>query len=167
MPEENALVRVIGPNESRLNITWGGQNGDLPDPIPRDLDDVQIRTIATEAVRGGTVPGIPADPRADFTDFVIERNDPHEARPHHLTQLRPKVPFGLKTSAPSREAREIGPGDFIKVEGAWKEVRENSAFGSEPHAKRWSITTTDGKVYGHDACTLPLIDRYAKREDLE
>ena len=92
MPEE--LVRVIGPEESRLNITWGGQNGDLVDPIPRDASEADVKRWATEAVRNGSVPGIPADPRADFRDFVIERNEPHEARPHHLTQLRPKTPFG-------------------------------------------------------------------------
>lgn len=92
--EGQELVRVIGPNESRLNITWGGQNGDLVDPIPVDATEAQIKTWAQEAIRAGSIPGIPADPTADFRDFVIERNSPHEARPHHLTQLRPKTPFG-------------------------------------------------------------------------
>lgn len=94
--EGQELVRVIGPDEARLNITWNGQNGDLPDTISRDASDEQIRQWATEAVRNGAVPGIPADARVNFADFVIERNAPHEARPHHLTMLRPKTAYGVE-----------------------------------------------------------------------
>jgi hypothetical protein len=80
--------------EARLNVTYGGQNGDFEDPVSFDSTDEDIRRWATEAVRAGTVPGIPADPEADFTNFVVDRFDVTEARPYRLLSLRPKTPFG-------------------------------------------------------------------------
>ena len=43
---------------------------------------------------------------------------------------------------------ETGPGDYIKVaNGVWKEVSTNTAF-SDRKARRWIVTTTDGRSYG-------------------
>ena len=81
-------------HEARLNITYGGQNGDLEDPVSFDASDGDIRQWATEAVRAGTVPGIPADPNASFVDFVVDRFEATDARPDRLISLRPKTPFG-------------------------------------------------------------------------
>jgi hypothetical protein len=89
---------VIKANEARVNVTWKGQNGDLPDTVSRDANDGDVRQWVTEAVRTGGVPGIPADARADFTDFVIDRFTANEARPYNLIQVRPKVPFGSSRS---------------------------------------------------------------------
>lgn len=85
---------MIGENEARVNVTWARQNGDLPDPVAFDATDEQVRQWITEAVRFGGVPGIPADPNADFRDYMIERYEPTEGRPHNLIQIRPKTPFG-------------------------------------------------------------------------
>lgn len=86
----------IQENEARVNITWRGQNGDLPDPVSRDAADGDVRQWVTEAVRAGSVPGIAADAGADFTDFVLDRFDATEARPYNLIQIRPKTPFGSR-----------------------------------------------------------------------
>ena len=48
-------------NEARVNITYKGENGDLPDPVYFDAADGDIKTWATEAVSNGSVPGIPKD----------------------------------------------------------------------------------------------------------
>lgn len=80
--------------EATVNITWAGQNGDLPDPIHFDSSDTDIRTWVTEAVRAGSVPGIQADPNADFTDFVVDRFLATDDVPLNRCVIRPKTPFG-------------------------------------------------------------------------
>jgi hypothetical protein len=77
-----------------VNITWSGQNGDLPDPVSYDATDGDIKQWITEAVRTGGVPGIALDDGADFTDFVVDRFAANEDRPYNLIQIRPKTPFG-------------------------------------------------------------------------
>lgn len=88
-------------DEARLNVTYRGQNGDLPDPVSFRATDGDIRGWVTEAVRTGSIPGIPVDPRADFRDFVVDRFAPTPVRPYALLQVRPKTPFG-KTYVPPR-----------------------------------------------------------------
>jgi hypothetical protein len=57
----------------------------------------------------------------------------------------------------ARYMHEVGPGDYIHVDGEYKEIAHNPVFGT-PDAKDWCITTIDGCVYG------PWdIDLYAKR----
>lgn len=85
---------VIREDEARVNVTWSGQNGDLPDPVALDATDADIKSWVEEAVRNGGVPGLRADADADFTDFVVDRFAPTEARPWSLYALRPKTPFG-------------------------------------------------------------------------
>lgn len=87
----NLMTRA---DQARVNITWAGQNGDLPDPISRDARDADVLAWVTEAVRSGSVPGIMADAAADFTYFVVDRFTANEMRPYHLVQVRPKTPFG-------------------------------------------------------------------------
>lgn len=86
---------IIEANQARVNITYNGQNGELPDPVSVDANDGDIRQFVTESIRGGSVPGIPGDPTADFRDFVIDRFPPNDARPYNLIQVRPKTAFGL------------------------------------------------------------------------
>jgi len=88
---------MIGANEARVNITYAGENADLPDPVSFDATDGDIRQWVTEAVRGG-VGLIPAQV-ASFTDFVVERFPaPTDAVPgqrdFNLITIRPKTPFG-------------------------------------------------------------------------
>ena len=97
MTEQNDImvVQFGQPTPARLNVTHGGSNGDLPDTVSYDATDEQVRTWATEAVRNGNVPGIPADPNASFLDFVVDRFPATDVRPYALIQLRPKTPFGM------------------------------------------------------------------------
>ena len=81
-------------HQARLNITYGGENGDFVDPITFDSTDGDIKAWAAEAVRNGDVPGIPAQPGVDFTDFVVDRFSANAERDYNLVQLRPKTPFG-------------------------------------------------------------------------
>lgn len=85
---------LVGVDEARVNITWSGQNGDLPDPVHFDATDGDILQWVTEAVRHGDVPGIRRDRAASFADFVVDRFRATDARPHNLIQVRPKTPFG-------------------------------------------------------------------------
>lgn len=90
----NAIIAVINPNEARVNVTWNGQNGDLPDPVSVDSTDGDVRQWITEAVQTGGIPGIAADARANFHDYVIDRFPPNEARPFALISARPKTAYG-------------------------------------------------------------------------
>ena len=80
--------------EARVNITYSGQNGDLPDAVSFDATDDVVKGWITEAVQGGSVPGITADPNADFSGFVVDRFTANEDRDFNLIQLRPKTAFG-------------------------------------------------------------------------
>jgi hypothetical protein len=92
---DNLQVRaLVDATEARVNITWAGQNGDLPDTVAFDASDRAIRAWVTEAVRGGGVPGIARDVQADFADFVIDRFGANGTRGYNLIQVRPKTPFG-------------------------------------------------------------------------
>lgn len=91
---------VIPATEARVNITWKGQNGDLPDTVNWDSTPGDVKQWVTEAVRGGTVPNIAADPTADFSDYVVDRFPAPTGvvkdgeRDYNLVQVRPKTPFG-------------------------------------------------------------------------
>jgi len=80
--------------EARVNITWNGQNGDLPDMVNFDSTDADVKGWVTEAVRTGGVPGLAADEGINLTDFVVDRFTENDARPYNLIQIRPKTPFG-------------------------------------------------------------------------
>ncbi len=90
----NIVIPLLAADQARVNVTWDNQNGDLPDPVPLDATDAQVRAWATEAVRSGNVPGVREDVRADLTDFMIDRCDPTETRPWSLLMIRPKTAFG-------------------------------------------------------------------------
>lgn len=84
---------IFDRNQARLNVTWRGQNGDLPDPLGIDTTDGDVKQIATEAVRTGYIQGIDADPTVNFQDFVVERFDATADLPPRVF-LRPKTEFG-------------------------------------------------------------------------
>jgi hypothetical protein len=97
--DNEALVPVVEVPQpegmAKLTITYGGQQGDLPDHVSFESTDADLKQGATEAVRAGDVPGIDAHPDADFADFVIDRFRRNEAVPFNRLSLRPKTPFGL------------------------------------------------------------------------
>jgi hypothetical protein len=81
--------------EARVNITYNGQNGDLPDPVNFDATDAEIIGWATEAIRSGGVPGISTVPDADLQDFVVDRFQANDDYPVPRLMVRPKTPFGV------------------------------------------------------------------------
>lgn len=84
---------ILGaPQTAKLNITYKGQQGDLPNEVPYDLSDADVLRIAQEALTAG-IPGIAADPDADLTDFVIDRFPARDDLGNRLS-ARPKTPFG-------------------------------------------------------------------------
>lgn len=87
-------LTMLRANEARLNVTWNGQNGDLPDAVSYDATDAELKTWAMEAIRGGGIPGIATDGRCDLSDFVIDRFPASEAVPYNRVFVRPKTPFG-------------------------------------------------------------------------
>ena len=94
--DNETLVPVVEPpeNMAKLMVTYNGQQGDLPDLVPYDATDANIKIWASEATRTGGVVGIDAIPDADFQDFVIDRFGKNEVRDTHVLILRPKTPFG-------------------------------------------------------------------------
>lgn len=80
--------------EARVNVTFKGQNGDLPDPVNFEAPNGDVLGWITEALHAGSIPGIPADPEASLQDFVVDRFAASDVRPYNLLQIRPKTPFG-------------------------------------------------------------------------
>ncbi len=95
MPDDNNDdVQMLQANQAMLNVTWGGQNGELPDGVMFDSADDDVKRMASEAVSTGGIPGITAA-EADFDDFIVDRYAANEATPFNRIFLRPKVPFGV------------------------------------------------------------------------
>ncbi len=97
MVDENnnvALVPVLDPAMARLNITYGGEQGELPDFVAFDSTDADLKQMAAESVRDGYVPGIDAKADVDFADFVVDRFPAKADLPYNRLCLRPKTPFG-------------------------------------------------------------------------
>lgn len=84
----------IPADHAILNCTWKNGNGELKDPIFKDLTDSDIKMLASEAIRSGDVPGITPDSDVDFTNFVIDRFDATPQSPLNKIFLRAKTPFG-------------------------------------------------------------------------
>lgn len=98
MVDENndnvALAAVPDPAMAKLNITYDGEQGELPDWVAFDSTDAALKQMAAESVRDGYVPGIDAKADADFTDFVVDRFPAKPSLPFNRLTLRPKTPFG-------------------------------------------------------------------------
>ncbi len=85
---------MINRDEALVNITWRGQNGDLPDPVAYDAPAQRVLAWVAEAIRTGGVPGVAADSRVDLRDFVVERYAATGNRAVNRIVVRPKTPFG-------------------------------------------------------------------------
>jgi len=79
--------------DAQLNVTYGGMNGDLRDPVDFDMDDASIKRVAEESIRDGYLAGIAADPAVSLADFVVDRFGPTDTLPARIF-VRPKTPFG-------------------------------------------------------------------------
>ena len=91
----NADTLNIRLHEARLNITWAGQNGDLPDPVPYTASIRQLKSWVVEAVEQGSVVGIDCRGRVDLHDFVVDRFPATPTTPYNRIFIRPKTPFGV------------------------------------------------------------------------
>ena len=87
---------MIEAHEAQVNITYARQNANLPDPVAFDATNEQILQWVAEAIRGGGVPGLPADPNPDLEGYTVERCEPIEGRPFNLLMVRPKTPYGAR-----------------------------------------------------------------------
>jgi hypothetical protein len=92
--EENALIPIIETGHAKLTITYNGQQGDAPDPVPYDSTDANLKQMAAECIRDGYIPGIDADPNVDLTNYVIDRFPARADVPYSRLSARPKTPFG-------------------------------------------------------------------------
>jgi hypothetical protein len=92
MQYDNLDIRA---HEARLNITWGGQNGDLIEPVPYNATELQLKRWAVEAIEMGSVPGIRRRGRVNLQDFVVDRFPANATTPYNRIFIRPKTPFGL------------------------------------------------------------------------
>jgi hypothetical protein len=122
---------------AKLNITWAGSNGDIPDPVPYDVTDAIVKQMAAEAVRGGYVPGIQADPNVDFVDFVVDRFVATAELPNRLF-LRSKTPFGANSKTCEIHLPYFKQGDdlghFLRTVGDVQQALEQDALMLEDSA---------------------------------
>ena len=91
----NELVHVIGENEARVNVTYAGQNNELPQPVFFQSSDGDVKTWITEALRAGSIPGLGVHANVDLRDYVVDRYPPTDGRPYNLIQVRPKTAYGI------------------------------------------------------------------------
>jgi len=82
--------------EAKVNITYNGANGDLPDPVMFDAAKGDILQWVTEALQNG-VPGIPSDVNADLAGFVVEKFERNDEVDFNRIVVRPKTEFGAWT----------------------------------------------------------------------
>ena len=90
---------MIQAHEARVNVTHLGSNGELPDPVPYNSTDAEIRQWISEAIRTGSIPGIAADPTVDLSNYMVDKfdapvNPVAGQRDYNLLTLRPKVAYG-------------------------------------------------------------------------
>jgi len=85
---------IFQDNEARMNVTYDGANGDLPDPVPFDASKDSLRQMATEAIRGGDIPGIPTHDSPDLDGFEVDYFAADEEVDHNRVFIRPKTPYG-------------------------------------------------------------------------
>lgn len=93
-----AIDTRVPDDYARVDVTYGGQQSELPDPVPLDFAEGDLKQAVTEALRAGDIPGLGSHPDADLTDYVVKRYPPHEQRPYNRIELRPKTPFGAKSN---------------------------------------------------------------------
>lgn len=86
--------RALEAYEAAVSVTFAALHGDLPDPVAFDAPDADVRTMLTEALRNGSVRGIPAQANVDLTNYVVDRFPANAEYPSNRMMLRPKTAFG-------------------------------------------------------------------------
>lgn len=147
------------PQYASLNITFAGQNGDLPDPVLFDASDEQVRTMATEAVRAGGVRGLDLHATADFTDFVVDRVAAHDGLPARML-LRPKTPFG-------NEISYLGVTEAELLHGLYH-ASKPLGMGRFQHLDTFTLEDVQKElenVYKRPSCGVPHLDPANQEEN--
>lgn len=80
--------------EARVNVTWDGQNGDLPQAVAFAAGDRELKGWIAEALTSGSIPGVRARGHVDLRDFVVDRFPADREVPFNRIFLRPSTPFG-------------------------------------------------------------------------
>lgn len=94
-----------------VNVTYAGQNGDLPDAVSAFASDAEVLRWVREALSTGGVKGIEAQQRVDLRDFVVDRFAATAEVPYVRLMVRPKTPFGWAGSRPRKTApTRVGSG---------------------------------------------------------
>lgn len=106
-----------------LNVTYNGQQGDLPDDVPFDLTTPEVIDMAEEGIKSGSILGIDADPEATLQGFKVERYPAKDDKPNRLV-VRPSVPFGEAASKTGEKLRQRRESRFAKMSD--EEVREQA-----------------------------------------
>ena len=143
--DNEALVPVVEPipdGFAKLTITYGGQQGDLLQPVSYDSTDADLKQGATEAVRSGDIPGIDAHPDADFADFVVDRYSGSAEVPFNRISLRPKTPFGAGIDLKKWWAKYLSP----LIGGEITEVGTKSENDGDEYWPYLKVKTKDGRV---------------------
>ena len=89
-------------HEARVNITYNGENFDLPDPVHFQAGDGDIKAWVTEAIRTGSVRGVVADAQVDLVNYMVDRFNASAIRDHNLIQVRPKTAYGEEPTTEER-----------------------------------------------------------------
>lgn len=80
---------------AKLNVTYRGGNGDLPEGVDYDIPDATILQIAKESIQDGHIPGIEADPIVSLDGFEVVRFPADDgSNLGDRIFVRPKTPFG-------------------------------------------------------------------------
>ncbi len=80
---------------AKLNVTFAGCNGDLPEGVPFDASNEDLIRMAEESIRDGHIPGIPADEDVDLDGFEVVRFAADDGSGlGDRVFVRPKTPFG-------------------------------------------------------------------------
>jgi hypothetical protein len=86
-------VNVVQPNEAVVEITYGGQQGTMPDPVPWDSDKEDVKRWVAEAMQAGGIPGLDPVANPDLTDFTVDTFDAKDGLPNRYA-VRPKTEYG-------------------------------------------------------------------------
>jgi hypothetical protein len=90
------LVRVPTEGEASVEVTYANQHGNLSDPVSWDATPEDVVRMAQEALRGGDINGVDADPGADLSGYKVDRVPAKGDKPNRLF-VRPKTEFGSFT----------------------------------------------------------------------
>lgn len=80
---------------AKVNVTYAGQNGDMPSEVDPLASKEQILVWVAESLRAGDISGIPAQTHVDLSNYVVDTPcPPTPERNYPLITVRPKTPYG-------------------------------------------------------------------------